>query len=196
MHISEENKVKLFYLIIGLSITLVIWGALGGFYSKPKNGQEPAQAQEPAEKTPPLPASKNTTGSQSEEAQKVMKHMEQSSALEEEAPAPAASVLQDDEKTLKEKREYEDSVKLASKDLPQEKTAQQAAPKTETLQQKEAGPQEASVRQSYTVQPGDNVWNVAKKFDMEVRKLVKDNNLKSPYWLKVGQKLIINKNGE
>ncbi len=43
----------------------------------------------------------------------------------------------------------------------------------------------------YTVQKGDNLTKIAKKFDTDVQTLVKLNNISNPNLIRVGQKLII-----
>ena len=44
------------------------------------------------------------------------------------------------------------------------------------------------------IQSGDNLWNLAKQYNMSRSELIKINNLKEPYIIKSGQKLYITKN--
>lgn len=47
-------------------------------------------------------------------------------------------------------------------------------------------------RGAYIVKSGDNLSTIASRVDMNMNELAKINNLKSPYRLRVGQKLVIN----
>ncbi|MBT1247627.1 MULTISPECIES: 5'-nucleotidase C-terminal domain-containing protein [unclassified Thermosipho (in: thermotogales)] len=53
---------------------------------------------------------------------------------------------------------------------------------------------EAVVKFEYTVKPGDNLWNIAKRFGVSMRDLIRWNNIKNPSMLKVGEKLLYYKN--
>ena len=46
----------------------------------------------------------------------------------------------------------------------------------------------------YIVQKGDYLIKIGKKFNVNWKQIAKDNNIKTPYIIKTGQKLIINKN--
>lgn len=43
----------------------------------------------------------------------------------------------------------------------------------------------------YAVQVGDNLWKIAKKYHTTIEELIKINNIESPEYTKIGQKLII-----
>ena len=45
--------------------------------------------------------------------------------------------------------------------------------------------------QTYIVKKGDSLAKIAKKFNVSVKELIKANNLKKPYIIRVGQKLVI-----
>ena len=44
---------------------------------------------------------------------------------------------------------------------------------------------------SYVVQPGDTLWNLAKKFNTTVDDIVKINDIENPDLIYPGQKLLI-----
>lgn len=46
---------------------------------------------------------------------------------------------------------------------------------------------------TYIVQKGDYLIKIGKKFNVDWKQIAKDNNIKTPYIIKVGQKLVINK---
>lgn len=43
----------------------------------------------------------------------------------------------------------------------------------------------------YIVQKGDNLWKISKKYNVELKKLVEKNKIKSPYRIFTGQRLVI-----
>jgi uncharacterized YkwD family protein/spore coat assembly protein SafA len=53
------------------------------------------------------------------------------------------------------------------------------------------GTAQAESAVSYTVQPGDSVWKIAKKFQVGMSEIINANNLKNPALIYPGQKLII-----
>ncbi|ONN26580.1 2', 3'-cyclic nucleotide 2'-phosphodiesterase [Thermosipho affectus] len=53
---------------------------------------------------------------------------------------------------------------------------------------------EAVVKFEYIVKPGDNLWNIAKRFGISIKDLIRWNNIKNPSILRVGEKLLYYKN--
>jgi LysM repeat protein len=45
----------------------------------------------------------------------------------------------------------------------------------------------------YFIQPGDNLWKIAKRFNTTIEELVKANNIEDPENLAPGDKLIISR---
>ena len=50
--------------------------------------------------------------------------------------------------------------------------------------------------ESYIVQPGDSIWSIAIKFNLDTNLLIKNNSLKDPYRIYPNQKLIISNGKE
>lgn len=48
-----------------------------------------------------------------------------------------------------------------------------------------------SSHESYIVQPGDSIWSIAIKFDLNTNLLIKNNSLEDPYMIYPNQKLIL-----
>lgn len=44
---------------------------------------------------------------------------------------------------------------------------------------------------SYSVRQGDSLWKISKQYNISVEKLMRENNISSPYSLKVGQKIFV-----
>lgn len=61
--------------------------------------------------------------------------------------------------------------------------------KTETKKKTEKKAEKKKETKTYTVKKGDTLTAIAKKYKTTVNKLVKDNNIKNPDLIKVGQKL-------
>jgi len=43
----------------------------------------------------------------------------------------------------------------------------------------------------YSIKQGDSLWKISNQYNLSVEKIMRDNNISSPYNLKVGQKLFI-----
>jgi cytoskeletal protein RodZ len=50
-----------------------------------------------------------------------------------------------------------------------------------------------TVGETYTVEPGDTLFNIGKKFKINWKEIAQANNLEEPYSLRPGQKLVIPK---
>lgn len=50
-----------------------------------------------------------------------------------------------------------------------------------------------TVNKYYTVKSGDSLWGISKSYNISLNELAKTNNLKKPYTLHTGQKLIVGK---
>ena len=50
--------------------------------------------------------------------------------------------------------------------------------------------------ESYIVQPGDSIWSIAIKFNLDTNLLIKNNSLEDPYRIYPNQKLILSNSNE
>ena len=54
----------------------------------------------------------------------------------------------------------------------------------------------ASSKSFYDVQPGDSLWSIALKFNLDTDVLIAKNNLKKPYVIYPNQQLVVLYGGE